>query len=65
MLVDHLQCIHHGARRGGDGDSHEVIDGQKVAVVLPAYNAARTLRQTVAEIPRDVVDDVILTDDCS
>ncbi|WP_235512449.1 glycosyltransferase family 2 protein [Sphingomonas sp. Leaf17] len=36
-----------------------------MAVVLPAYNAAKTLRQTVAEIPRDLVDDVILTDDCS
>jgi glycosyltransferase involved in cell wall biosynthesis len=42
-----------------------MIDGLKVAVVLPAYNAARTLRQTCAEIPRDVVDDIILTDDCS
>ena len=42
-----------------------MIEGLRVAVVLPAYNAARTLRQTVAEIPRDVVDDVILTDDCS
>lgn len=43
----------------------EMIEGLKVAVVLPAYNAAKTLRRTVAEIPRDVVDDVILTDDCS
>lgn len=42
-----------------------MIDGLRVAVVLPAYNAGRTLRQTVAEIPRDIVDDVILTDDCS
>ena len=42
-----------------------MIDGLRVAVVLPAYNAALTLRRTVAEIPRDVVDDVILTDDCS
>lgn len=42
-----------------------MIDGQRVAVVLPAYNAAKTLRQTVAEIPRDVVDDIILTDDAS
>jgi glycosyltransferase involved in cell wall biosynthesis len=32
---------------------------------LPAYNAARTLRQTYAEIPHDIVDDVILTDDFS
>jgi glycosyltransferase involved in cell wall biosynthesis len=42
-----------------------MIDGRKVTVVLPAYNAARTLRQTFAEIPQDVVDDVILTDDAS
>lgn len=42
-----------------------MLDGLKVAVVLPAYNAAKTLRQTVAEIPRDLVDDIILTDDCS
>jgi glycosyltransferase involved in cell wall biosynthesis len=42
-----------------------MIEGRKVAVVLPAYNAAKTLRQTCAEIPKDVVDDIILTDDCS
>jgi glycosyltransferase involved in cell wall biosynthesis len=42
-----------------------VIAGLKVAVVLPAYNAARTLRQTFDEIPHDIVDDVILTDDAS
>jgi len=42
-----------------------MIDGRKVAVVLPAYNAAKTLRQTVMEIPSDIVDDVILTDDAS
>ena len=38
---------------------------QRIAVVLPAYNAVRTLERTVAEIPRDVVDDIILTDDAS
>jgi glycosyltransferase involved in cell wall biosynthesis len=42
-----------------------MIAGKKVVVVLPAYNAARTLARTVAEIPRDIVDDVILTDDAS
>jgi glycosyltransferase involved in cell wall biosynthesis len=42
-----------------------MIGGRKVAVVLPAYNAARTLRQTCADIPHDVVDDLILTDDAS
>ena len=42
-----------------------MIDGRKVAVVLPAYNAAKTLRQTYDELPHDIVDDVILTDDKS
>ncbi len=42
-----------------------MINGRRVAVVLPAYNAALTLKQTYDEIPHDVVDDVILTDDCS
>jgi len=42
-----------------------MISGMKIAVVLPAYNAAKTLRQTVADIPHDIVDDIILTDDCS
>ena len=42
-----------------------MLAGNRVAVVLPAYNAALTLKRTVDEIPRDVVDDVILTDDAS
>jgi glycosyltransferase involved in cell wall biosynthesis len=42
-----------------------MLDRRRITVVLPAYNAARTLRQTVAEIPRDIVDDIILTDDAS
>src|SRR4051794_40840267 len=42
-----------------------MLDGLKVAVVLPAYNASKTLRQTHAEIPMDIVDDVILVDDAS
>ena len=42
-----------------------MIAGKRVAVILPAHNASRTLRQTYAEIPHDVVDDVILTDDAS
>ena len=38
---------------------------KRVIVVLPAYNAASTLRQTVAEIPHDLVDEIILCDDAS
>lgn len=37
----------------------------KVAVVLPAYNAAKTLEQTVRDIPKDIVDEIILVDDFS
>jgi glycosyltransferase involved in cell wall biosynthesis len=37
----------------------------KVVVVMPAYNAGKTLRMTYAELPRDVVDLVILVDDGS
>lgn len=39
--------------------------GQKVIVVLPAYNAALTLEKTYREIPFDLVDEVILCDDAS
>lgn len=39
--------------------------GKKVIVVLPAYNAAKTLEITYREIPFDLVDDVILCDDHS
>ena len=42
-----------------------MLNGKRIVVVLPAYNAARTLRQTYDEIPHDVVDGVILTDDAS
>lgn len=38
---------------------------QKVIVVLPAYNAARTLEKTIQEIPRDLVDEIVLVDDHS
>jgi glycosyltransferase involved in cell wall biosynthesis len=39
--------------------------GNKVVVVLPAYNASRTLEKTYHEIPHDIVDDVVLVDDRS
>ncbi len=43
----------------------DMLLGKRIADVLPAYNAGRTLRRTYAEIPHDIVDDVILTDDAS
>jgi len=42
-----------------------VIHKKKVVVVMPAYNAAQTLKQTYDEIPKDIVDEVILVDDAS
>jgi glycosyltransferase involved in cell wall biosynthesis len=38
---------------------------QKVAVVMPAYNAEKTLERTYADIPKEYVDDIILVDDAS
>ena len=42
-----------------------MLNGKKVVVVMPAYNASRTLRQTYNEVPVDVVDEVLLVDDAS
>ncbi len=42
-----------------------MIKGKKLVIVLPAYNAGLTLRQTFSEIPFDIVDEVVLVDDHS
>ncbi len=42
-----------------------MLNGKKIIVVLPAYNAAKTLEKTVSEIDRNVVDDILLVDDFS
>ncbi len=42
-----------------------MIKNRKVIVVLPAYNAEKTLEITYSEIPFDIVDDVLLVDDAS
>lgn len=42
-----------------------MIDGKKVVVVFPAYNAAKTLEKTYNELPFDIVDETILVDDAS
>lgn len=42
-----------------------MLKNKKICVVLPAYNAAQTLQKTYSEIPMDIVDEVILVDDCS
>ena len=42
-----------------------MLNNKKIIVILPAYNAGKTLSKTYKEIPFDIVDDVILTDDFS
>lgn len=42
-----------------------MLHNKKIVVVLPAYNAAKTLEKTYHEIPFDIVDDIVLVDDNS
>ena len=42
-----------------------MINGLKIVVILPAYNAEKTLQKTYDEIPFQIVDDVVMTDDFS
>ncbi len=51
----------------GSPEKAQKLPGQrlKVAVVMPAYNAEKTLSRTYADIPKDCVNDIILVDDAS
>lgn len=40
-----------------------MLNGKKIVVVLPAYNAELTLEKTYKEIPFQIVDDIVLVDD--
>jgi glycosyltransferase involved in cell wall biosynthesis len=42
-----------------------MINGRRISVVLPAYNAEVTLSRTVAELDQDVIDEIVLVDDAS
>lgn len=42
-----------------------MLKGKKIVVVMPSYNAAKTLVQTVADVPRNIVDEILLVDDAS
>lgn len=42
-----------------------MLFGKKIVVVLPAYNAGKTIAQTISDIPGDLVDDYIVVDDAS
>jgi glycosyltransferase involved in cell wall biosynthesis len=50
---------------GGISYTARVINSRRIAVVLPAYNAEATLSRTLAELDRDVIDEVVLVDDAS
>jgi glycosyltransferase involved in cell wall biosynthesis len=42
-----------------------LLNGKKIVVVMPAYNAEKTLHQTFGEVPSNIVDEIILVDDGS
>ena len=42
-----------------------MLNNKKICVVMPGYNAEHTVKKTYEEIPKDIVDDVILVDDSS
>lgn len=42
-----------------------MLNGKKLIVVMPAYNAARTIQKSCRELPRDIVDEVLVVDDHS
>ncbi len=42
-----------------------MLNGKRILVVLPAYNAEKTLEKTYVDIPKDIVDKIILVDDSS
>jgi len=45
--------------------ANRMVGNKKVVVIMPAYNAERTLEKTFRRVPRPLVDEVILTDDAS
>lgn len=42
-----------------------MLNGKRIVVVMPAYNAEKTLEKTYDDIPKEIVDGIILTDDSS
>lgn len=42
-----------------------MLDSKKIIVIMPAYNAEKTLEKTYNDIPKGIVDNIILTDDSS
>ena len=42
-----------------------MLNNKKIVIVMPAYNAQATLKETFDNIPKEFVDEIILVDDCS
>src|SRR4030042_5586350 len=42
-----------------------MISDKKIVIVLPAYNAGKTLFKTLQELPEDIIDEIVLGDDSS
>jgi glycosyltransferase involved in cell wall biosynthesis len=42
-----------------------MLDGKRIVVVMPAYRAGRTLEATWRDLPRDVIDAIVVVDDAS
>src|SRR4051794_15800910 len=62
LVEDAVRISVHRYRRAG----WRAMTGKpKVVVVMPAYNAAKTLHMTYSDLPRDMVDLIILVDDGS
>jgi glycosyltransferase involved in cell wall biosynthesis len=57
-MVDIVQILR-------QGDTNDPRRKSKIIAVLPAYNAAKTLAATLADVPAGCIDDFILVDDCS
>src|SRR5664280_407396 len=48
-----------------DAAAREAMAGHRIVIVMPAYNAARTLERTYADIPHDLIERIVLVDDVS
>ena len=50
---------------GAEEADDNMVNGQQVTVVLPAYNAGETLEQTIRDVPAGIVDQFLVVDDAS
>lgn len=60
-----LFLVWFGIIQGMTGEGLFMNSNKKIIAVLPAYNAEKTLRKTFDDIPKDLISDIILIDDCS